>query len=85
MLEAMVEGTATEIRKWEQTVAQAGGLAEIDVEPDVHTISGRVLSLTAFGGDFETGERIYKLQKKLANELLKIGYDVKYCLIPFYR
>ena len=32
----MVEGTATEIRTWEQMVAQAGSSAEIDVQPDVH-------------------------------------------------
>ncbi len=85
MLEAMVEGTITEIHKWEQIVAQAGGSAEIDVEPDVHIISGRVLSLTAFGGDFETGQRIYLTMKELAKEFFKTCYDSKFWVIPFYR
>jgi len=81
----MVEGTVTEIHNWEQIVAQAGGSAEIAVEPDVHRISGRVLSLTAFGGDFETGERIYLTMKELAKELLESSYDARFWLIPFYR
>ena len=85
MLEAMVEGTTTEILKWEHIVTQAGGSAEIDVEADVHTITGRVLSLTVFGGDFETGDLVYKTQKALAMELFKTIHDARFWLIPFYR
>lgn len=80
-----MEASAVEIRKWEEIVAQAGGLAEIDIEADVHTISGRVLSMTAFGGDFEKGDLIYKTQKELAMELMKTIHDLKFWLIPFYR
>jgi len=85
MLEAMVKVITTEIQKWEQVVARAGGSAEIDVEVDVHTISGRVLSLTAFGVEFETGNLVYKAQTELARELMKTMNDVRYWLIPFYR
>jgi len=85
MVEAMVEGTRTEIHRWEQIVAQAGGIAEIDVDPDVHRISGRILSLTAFGGDFEKGEQIYKLQTQIAKEVFKVIRDVKSMLVPLYR
>jgi len=85
MVEAMVEGTGTEIRSWEQRVAQAGGTAEIDVDPDLHRISGRILSLTAFGGDFEKGEQVYQLQTLIAKEVFRVIRDVKSMLIPLYR
>jgi len=85
MQEAMKEGTAMEIRKWERIVAQAGGSAEIDVEADVHAISGKVLSRTTFSGEFETGNLVYETQKELALELLSTVHDVRYWLIPFYR
>ena len=80
----MVEGTTPEIQKWEQMVAQAGGLADIDIEPDVHTISGRILSLTAFGGDFETGVQVYQIQTELAREYIKVFGEPGFWLIPGY-
>jgi hypothetical protein len=86
MVEAIVEGTATEIRKWEETVAQAGGSAEIDIDSDVHKISGRVLSLTAFGSgsDSEKGFQVYEIQRELAQEYFKMVRSPGYWLIPRY-
>lgn len=85
MVQSMVEGTATEIHKWEQTVAQAGGSAEIDMEPDVHKISGRILSLTVFGGEYETGVQVYEIQTELAGEFFKMVREPGFWLIPRYR
>jgi hypothetical protein len=85
MVEAMVEGTQTEIHKWEQMVAQGGGSAEVDMEPDIHKISGRVLSLTAFSGDYERGVQIYELQTKVAKEFFNIVRSPAFWIIPRYR
>lgn len=84
MVEAMVEGTATEIHKWEQIVAQAGGSAEIDIESDMHKISGRILSLTAFGTDSEKGFQVYEIQTELAREYYKMLRSAGFWLIPRY-
>jgi hypothetical protein len=85
MVEAMVQSIATEIHKWEETVAQQGGSAEIDVEIDMHKISGRIISRTAFGDDFVKGEEIFKLQEMLAEELSNSFRIPAYWLIPNYR
>jgi len=85
MVAAMVEGSTTEIHKWEQSVAQVGGSTEIDVEPDVHKLSGRVLSLTVFGGEYEIGVKVYKLQTQLATKFHSLFKELGFWLIPFYR
>lgn len=81
----MVEATAIGIKKWEQTVALAGGSAEIDVQPDIHKISGRILSCTAFGGDFEKGELIYELQSEVSRQLFINFRNPLSWIIPNYR
>lgn len=80
-----MEGTETEIHKWEQMVAQGGGSAEIEMEADAHKISGRILSLTAFSGDYERGLQVYELQTEVAAQYFKIVRTVGFWLIPRYR
>ena len=80
-----MDGTQTEINKWEQMVAQGGGSAEIEMEADVHKISGRILSLTLFSGDFKRGVQIYELQTELAEEFIKMTRTIGFWLIPRYR
>lgn len=81
----MVEGTAAEIKNWEHLVVHAGGSAEFDMEARLHEVTGRVLSLTAFGGDFEKGEDVFKLQTVLAKEVFEMISDVKFMLSALYR
>lgn len=81
----MVSGAAAELQKWEQTVFDEGGVAEIDVVADLHKVSGRIISRTAFGDDFEKGEQIFKFQTLLAEELLKSFRSAAYWLIPGSR
>jgi hypothetical protein len=69
MVDAMVEGATPGIQKWEERVTQGGGVADFDVLPDIHMISGKVISHTAFGGDNEKGRRIYECQSKLVEIL----------------
>ncbi|KAG0601785.1 hypothetical protein M758_11G139500 [Ceratodon purpureus] len=85
MIQAMANAAASEIHKWEQMVAQAGGSLDYDVETAVHTISGKVISYTAFGYDsYETGKQLYELQ----NQYLEVLYAACRGLtfwIPGYR
>lgn len=86
MISAMVEGTKEEISKWEKLVAEGGGSAEIDLEPDIHHLSGRVLSLTVFGGEqYKTGVKIYEIQSDVSALYFKMLRKIGYWLIPRYR
>ena len=67
MTQAMMKGAASEIQKWEQMVDQAGGKLELDVVPDIHEISGKIITYTAFSSaEFEKGKQIYELQAQIA-------------------
>jgi cytochrome P450 len=85
MVGAIRNGAAPEIQKWENMVADGGGEAEIDVEPDLHKISGRIISRTAFGDDFKIGEHIYRNQQLIGQQLLKTLRTKAYWLVPGYR
>ncbi|KAG0586563.1 hypothetical protein KC19_2G100300 [Ceratodon purpureus] len=85
MVAAMVEGTTTEIQKWEQVVAQAGGSAEIDIEDDLLKMNGRMFSHTAFGIDFNKGEQIRELMTDISKEVFINIRNPLYWIIPGYR
>ena len=85
MIEAMVNAAASEIHKWEQMVAHAGGSLDYDVETDVHSISGKVISYTAFGSDsHETGKQLYELQIQYLEVLYAACRGLTFW-IPGYR
>ena len=84
-MEAMVKATALEVENWEHRVAEAGGSLDFDVEGGVHTISGRILSYTAFGYDaFEKGQQIYNLQAQYVRVLFE-AYRQPTFWIPGFR
>ena len=84
-MEAMVKAATLDIEAWEHKVAEAGGSLDFDVEADVHTISGRILSYTAFGNDsFEKGQEIYHLQMQYAQLLIE-AFQRPTFWIPGYR
>ncbi|KAG0557612.1 hypothetical protein KC19_11G143800 [Ceratodon purpureus] len=85
MIEAMVNAAASEIHKWEQMVAHAGGSLDYGVETDVHSISGKVISYTAFGSDsHETGKQHYELQIQYLEVLYAACRGLTFW-IPGYR
>ena len=84
-MEATVKAATIDLEAWEHRVAEAGGSLDFDVEADVHTISGRVLSYTAFGNDsFEKGQEIYHLQMQYAQLLFEASERFTF-RIPGYR
>ncbi|KAG0557613.1 hypothetical protein KC19_11G143900 [Ceratodon purpureus] len=85
MIAAMVNAAASEIHKWEQMVAQAGGSLDYGVETDVHAISGKVISYTAFGYDsYETGKQLYGLQTQYLEVLYAACRELTFWF-PGYR
>lgn len=51
------------IDRWKKLVA-SDGWSEIDVSPELQTLSSDVISRTAFGSSYEEGKKIFELQKE---------------------
>ena len=83
MVGSMVEGAVSTIQTWEEKVTE-GGVAEFDVLPDAHIISGKIFSLTAFSTDFEKGQQLYENQKMLITAIFKALASPLFWL-PGYR
>ncbi|KAM7268717.1 hypothetical protein ACFE04_010883 [Oxalis oulophora] len=60
------------ISKWYDLVSANNGSCEIDVWPDLVSLTGDVISRTAFGSNFQEGKRIFQLQDEHANLLIKL-------------
>lgn len=85
MMEAMVRGASSEIEKWEQTVAQAGGTTELDVVPGIQALSSKVLTYTAFSSaEYEKGNQIFHLQIRIVSLVVELLYSSSFW-IPGYR
>ncbi|KAJ0962636.1 hypothetical protein J5N97_027758 [Dioscorea zingiberensis] len=53
------------VKRWENLVS-AEGSCELDVWPEFQSLTGDVISRTAFGSSFEEGKQIFELQKEQA-------------------
>lgn len=56
--------------KWEEMVPTEGQ-CELDVWPDLITLTGDVISRTAFGSSYAEGRQIFQLQKVQAESLVQ--------------
>ena len=66
---------------WEKMVL-ASGSYELDVWPYLETLSGDVISRTAFGSNYKEGRRIFQLQKEQAQLIIQALNSV---YIPGWR
>ncbi|CAI9089122.1 OLC1v1023631C1 [Oldenlandia corymbosa var. corymbosa] len=64
MLPAFYESTNEMLSKWEEIASGKGGPIEVDVWPDLQTLTSDVISRTAFGSNYEEGKKIFELQKE---------------------
>ncbi|WOG98432.1 hypothetical protein DCAR_0417775 [Daucus carota subsp. sativus] len=70
MLPAMYLSCSEIMSKWEKMVS-AEGQCELDVWPDLGTLTADVISRTAFGSSYAEGRQIFQLQKEQGELLMQ--------------
>ncbi|KAL0362601.1 UNVERIFIED_CONTAM: cytochrome [Sesamum calycinum] len=70
------------VEKWESMFSRSERSLEIDVWPHLESLSGDVISRTAFGSSHEEGERIFELHKEQVKLVLEL---MKFFFIPGWR
>ncbi|KAG1367977.1 putative Cytochrome P450 CYP72A219 [Cocos nucifera] len=69
------------VNRWEKSIGSSG-YYELDVWPELQNFTGDVISRTAFGSSYEEGRRIFQLQAKQAELLVRAAQSV---YIPGFR
>ncbi|GLT25054.1 hypothetical protein SLA2020_002080 [Shorea laevis] len=81
MIPAFYQSCSDMIGKWEKLVS-AEGSCELDVCPDLVCLTSDAISRTAFGSNYEEGERIFKLQQEQIQLIMQALQSV---YIPGWR
>ncbi|XP_057792343.1 cytochrome P450 CYP72A219-like isoform X2 [Salvia miltiorrhiza] len=69
------------LSKWDEIVGNKG-CCEVDVWPYLESMTGDVISRTAFGSCYEQGRKIFELQREQAKHIMEANRTVH---IPGYR
>ncbi|GAV90648.1 p450 domain-containing protein [Cephalotus follicularis] len=81
MVPAFYQSCSEMINKWEKLASESGS-CELDVMPDLVTMTCDVISRTAFGSSYQEGTRIFQLQCELAKLLVQVFGSI---LVPGWR
>lgn len=81
MLPAFYNCANEMLTKWEETVSPEGPI-ELDICPDLETMTSDAISRTAFGSSYEKGRRIFELQKEQGEHF---NQAVRSLYIPGFR
>ena len=54
------------VDKWEKIITENGS-SELDVWPDLTTLTSDVISRTAFGSSYKDGQRVFELLREQLN------------------
>jgi hypothetical protein len=68
------------VRRWVESLRSDGSF-ELDVWPELQTLTGDVISRTAFSSSYHEGRRIFQLQAEQAESIMT---SVKKIIIPGY-
>lgn len=71
MVPAMCLSCSEMIKSWETMLSNEQSL-ELNVFPELQTLTGDVISRTAFGSSYEKGRKIFELQKELGLILMNV-------------
>ncbi|KAL3502801.1 hypothetical protein ACH5RR_037250 [Cinchona calisaya] len=81
MLPSFYTSASEMLSKWEETVS-INGSSELDVWPDLQTLTCDAISRTAFGSNYKEGTKIFELQREQSEHFLKAVQSV---YIPGWR
>ncbi|MFS7993735.1 putative 11-oxo-beta-amyrin 30-oxidase [Helianthus anomalus] len=76
MVPAFYVSCSEMIKKWEEMITNDQKSCEMDVWPHLQSFSSDVISRTAFGGSFEEGRRISRLQQEQAELIIMAEQSV---------
>ncbi|KAG0487876.1 hypothetical protein HPP92_006687 [Vanilla planifolia] len=71
MVELMVDSAIPMLEKWERSVENGGGKAEINVDADLKSYSADVISRASFGSNYSKGKQIFMKLYELKNAVSK--------------
>ncbi|XP_027356819.1 cytochrome P450 CYP72A219-like [Abrus precatorius] len=83
VLPAMYQSCSEMINEWKMLISEKGtGSCTVDVWPFVNSLSGDMISRTAFGSSYEEGRKVFQLQKEQAELTAKVLLSV---YVPGWR
>ena len=81
MLPSFYTSASEMMCKWEDIVS-SNGSSELDVWPDLQTLTCDAISRTAFGSNYKEGARIFELQREQAEHFIEAARSL---YIPGWR
>ncbi|KAK9131513.1 hypothetical protein Sjap_012000 [Stephania japonica] len=74
MIGSMMESVVALLKKWEETIQNGGGIAEIKVDQDLRNLSADVISKACFGSCYLRGKEIFSKLKDLKDIIGTSGF-----------
>lgn len=69
MVNSMVDSTTLMLRTWESTISNQGGLAVLEVDEDLRSLSADIISRCCFGSSYYKGKEIFSMLKALQKSM----------------